>query len=167
MGPETFNLWVIAEGIPCRLQQQFSIGVWAGTVGDCLVGCMFCHIGLQATTCMICQSYWKIYHWQSEHECGTCMMVLRAVRDVHSNTCHNRWTGRGGPTAWPPHSMPELNPMDFYLRRHLNTPAYSASVDSEEALHHGIVDACQTIHICPGIFEQIRRSTMRHGRGMH
>jgi hypothetical protein len=31
---------------------------------------------------MICHSYWKLYHWQSEHECGTCMMVLRAVRDV-------------------------------------------------------------------------------------
>jgi hypothetical protein len=42
---------------------------------------MFCHIGLQATTTeissyMICQSYQKMYHWQSEHECGTCMMVL-------------------------------------------------------------------------------------------
>jgi hypothetical protein len=23
-----------------------------------------------------CQSYWKVYHSQSEHECGTCMMVL-------------------------------------------------------------------------------------------
>jgi hypothetical protein len=48
---------------------------------------MFCHIGLQATTAeisshMICQSYWKMYHWQSEPECGTCMMVPRRILAV-------------------------------------------------------------------------------------
>jgi hypothetical protein len=48
---------------------------------------MFCHIGLQATTTeissfMICQSYWKMYHWQSEYECGTCMMVLLHILAV-------------------------------------------------------------------------------------
>jgi hypothetical protein len=36
----------------------------------------------------------------------------RAVRDVLSNTHHDRWIGRGGPTAWPPHSTPDLNPLD-------------------------------------------------------
>jgi hypothetical protein len=35
---EKFNLQVIAERIPCRHQQQFSINMWAGIVGDCLVG---------------------------------------------------------------------------------------------------------------------------------
>jgi hypothetical protein len=42
---------------------------------------MFAHISLQAATagiscCMICQSKWNVYHWQSDHECGTCMLVL-------------------------------------------------------------------------------------------
>jgi hypothetical protein len=36
--PETINLWVVAESELCRHQQQFSIDVWAGIVGDCLVG---------------------------------------------------------------------------------------------------------------------------------
>jgi hypothetical protein len=45
---------------------------------------MFRHIGLQVTTTeissyMICQSYWKMYHWQSEHEYGLCVMVLRHI----------------------------------------------------------------------------------------
>jgi hypothetical protein len=40
------------------------------------------------------------------------MMVLRAVRDVLSNAYHDRWVGRGGPTAWPPRST-DLNPLDF------------------------------------------------------
>jgi hypothetical protein len=48
---------------------------------------MFYHIGIQATTTeissyMICQSYWKMYHWQSEHECGTRVMVLRYILAV-------------------------------------------------------------------------------------
>jgi hypothetical protein len=48
---------------------------------------MFRHIGLQTTTTevssyMICQSYWRLYHWQSEQECGTCVMVLRHILAV-------------------------------------------------------------------------------------
>jgi hypothetical protein len=48
---------------------------------------MLYHIGLRATTAdtlsyMICRSYWKIYHWKSQHECGTCMMVLRHILTV-------------------------------------------------------------------------------------
>jgi hypothetical protein len=36
-----------------------------------------------------------------------------------------------------------------------------APADNEEALHHRIVDACQTIRNYPGIFERMRRSIMR------
>jgi hypothetical protein len=43
----------------------------------------------------------------------------RAVRDVLSNTNRNRWIGRGGPTAWPPPSKPDLNPLNFYLWGHV------------------------------------------------
>jgi hypothetical protein len=122
---------------------------------------MLCHIGLQAITTeissyTICQSYWKMYHSQSGHECGTCMMVLRAVRDVLSNTYHNRCIGRGGPTAWPPRS-PDLNPP-------VGTPEslmYAAPVDNGGALHHRAVDASQSIRNCPSIFVRMRRSMMR------
>jgi hypothetical protein len=41
------------------------------------------------------------------------------------------------------------------------TPVYAAPVDNEEALHHRIVDACQTIRNYPGIFGRMRRSMMR------
>jgi hypothetical protein len=57
----------------------------------------------------------------------------------------------------PPRSTPDLNLLDCCLWRHLN----AAPVDSEEALHHRIVDACQTIRNCPGISERMRRSMMR------
>jgi hypothetical protein len=38
----------------------------------------------------------------------------RAVRDVPSDTSHDRWIGRGGHTAWLPQS-PDVNPRDLYL----------------------------------------------------
>jgi hypothetical protein len=82
-----------------------------------------------------------------------------AVRDVLNNTSHGQWIGRGEPTAWPPRS-PDFNPLDFYQWRHLNTFVYAAPVDNEEALHHRIVDACQTIRNCPGIFARMWWSMM-------
>jgi hypothetical protein len=83
-----------------------------------------------------------------------------AVRDVPSSTYHDRWISRGEPTAWPPRS-PDLNPLDFCLWEHLKTLVYAAPVDNKEALHHRIVDACQTIRNYSDIFERMRRSMMR------
>jgi hypothetical protein len=79
----------------------------------------------------------------------------RAVRDVLNITYHNQWTGREGPTAWPPCS-PDLDPLDFYLWEHLKTFVYAAPVD------HCIVDACQTICNYFVIFEWMRWSMIRH-----
>jgi hypothetical protein len=67
--------------LQCRHQHQFSINVWAGTVGDCLVDL---HVLPHRLTG---NHYWdfilcdlpkslKTYHWQSKHKCGTFMIVL-------------------------------------------------------------------------------------------
>jgi hypothetical protein len=91
---------------------------------------------------------------------GAPASFSRAVRDVLSNIYHGRWIGRGGPTAWPLRS-PDFNPLDFYNWEHLKAHVYAAPIDNEEALHHRIVDACQTIGNYSGIFERMRRSMMR------
>jgi hypothetical protein len=80
-----------------------------------------------------------------------------AVRDVLNNACYDRWTGRGGSTAWPPRS-PDFNPLYFHLWGHLNILVYAAPVDNEEAYH--IVESCQTIRKWPGIFMRMRLSMM-------
>jgi hypothetical protein len=84
----------------------------------------------------------------------------RVLWDVLSNTYLDRRIGTGGPIAWPPRS-PYLNPLDFCLWGHLKILVYAAPVDNEEALHNRILDACQTVHNYPGIFEGMRRSMMR------
>jgi hypothetical protein len=54
-----------------------------------------------------------------------------------------------------------LNKLDFCLWGHLKTVVYATPVDNEEALHHRIADACQTICICPSIFEEMRQPMIR------
>jgi hypothetical protein len=84
----------------------------------------------------------------------------RAVRDILSNVYHDRWIGRGGPTAWPPRS-PDLNPLDFYPWEHIKSLAYAAPVDNEETLCHRIAHACETICNNPSFFEHMWRPMMR------
>jgi hypothetical protein len=84
-----------------------------------------------------------MYQWQSEHaRDGAPVHSSGAVRDVLSKIYHNRWIGRGCPTGWTPRS-PDLNPLEFYLLGQLRALVYAAPVDNKEALHNGIVDACQ------------------------
>jgi hypothetical protein len=91
---------------------------------------------------------------------GALVYFSRAVRDVLYNTYHDRWIGRGGPTAWPPRS-PDLNPLEFNLWGHLKSLVYAAPVYNEEALDHRIVDTSQTSHNYLDIFERMRQSMMR------
>jgi hypothetical protein len=86
--------------------------------------------------------------------------ISRAMRNVLSNTYHDRWIGREGPTAWPPRS-PDLNPHDFYLWKCLKTLCLCSSCWQPEAVHRHIVDACQTISNYPRVFERMRWSIMR------
>jgi hypothetical protein len=84
----------------------------------------------------------------------------RAVTYVLSNTYHDRWTGTGGSSAWPPRS-PNFNPLKICPWGLLKPLMYAAPFHNEEALHHRIEDACQTLRNCSGIFERLRRSMMR------
>jgi hypothetical protein len=54
-----------------------------------------------------------------------------------------------------------MNPLDIYLRGYLKPVVYAGLVENEEALHHRIVDACETIRN----FERTRRFMMRRVKG--
>jgi hypothetical protein len=82
------------------------------------------------------------------------------VWDVLNNTYHNWWIGREGPTAQSPCS-PDFNPLDFILWGYLRAFVYPVPVHNMEALHRHFVNACQTIHSYPRIFEWVWQSMMR------
>jgi hypothetical protein len=61
--------------------------MWRGIVGDSLVGPRVLPLGLEAinveiSSCKICRTYWIDVILAAEHECGTCMMVLRYILAV-------------------------------------------------------------------------------------
>ena len=52
--------------------------------------------------------------------------------------------------------------LQVYLWDHLKTLVYSTPIENKQTLHQRIFYACQTTHTCPGTFENVRQSTIRH-----
>jgi hypothetical protein len=116
-----------------------ALDVWTGTVGDCSVDPHVMPHRLTGShsryVYMICQSCWKMCHWQWEHEYGTCVMcevfrITAIMTDGSVQEDHSRF--------------------ESFVRT-LRRP-----VDNRRT-----VDACQTIRNCPGNFARMRRSVMR------
>jgi hypothetical protein len=116
-----YLIYVEAESVLCRHQKRFSINVWAGIVGDCLVGSHVLPVGLQATTAenssyTISQKLPEVVPLTARalmwylHD-GAPANFSHAMREVLNNIYHDRWIGRRGPTAWHPRS-PDMNPLD-------------------------------------------------------
>lgn len=154
-----------------RHQQQFRINVWAGIVGDCLVGPYFLPARLtgaiyrdfiqntlpellhEDVPLNIRQNMWFMHDGAPAH-------FSRLVRDTLTAVYHDRWIGRGGPVKWPARS-PDLNPLDFYLWGHLKQLVYGADIPDQETLHRRVMEACETIRHHPGVFERVRQSMIR------
>ncbi|KAJ4428162.1 hypothetical protein ANN_24177 [Periplaneta americana] len=51
-----------------------------------------------------------------------------AARQQQTATFGDRWIGYQGPVPWPARS-PDLNPLDFFLWRHMKTLVYTTPVD--------------------------------------
>lgn len=62
------------------------------------------------------------------------------------------------PTAWSP-LTPDFTSPDFFLLGHIGTLVYAAPIHNGEALHHLIVDVCQTRNY-PATFERIQHAVM-------
>ena len=69
---------------------------------------------------------------------------ISAAREFLNNNYINGWGGidRGGPIAWPARS-PDLNPLNFYLWRHLKTLVYDTPVATVEVFRNRIIAACK------------------------
>jgi hypothetical protein len=143
--PVTFSLWGTAERILSSPVQLLSASMLVTGRPACFATSTY-----KQPLCTFSSSCWKMYHCQSEQECGTCMVLLPAVRDVLSNTCHARWMG--GLHA----------PRQIWILWTFTCGApQDPCVCSSCWQRRGIVDACQTIRNCPGIFARMRRSVMR------
>lgn len=153
--------------IQSRHQQRFSINVWAGIIGDYLIGPVvlpnrldglsyldFLQNGLppllEEVPIETRQQMWFMHDGAPAH-------FRREVREYLNETYHNKWIGRGGPRAWPPRS-PDLNPLDYYLWGHLKNMVYSVPISNVQILRQRVEMGCQQIREMPGIFGRVRQS---------
>lgn len=154
-------------------QYQFSLNVWAGIVGDRLIGPFFLPQRLDGQT----------YRHFLENELPTLLEDLPLAQRTQLFFMHdgapahfsatareylnvhyeNRWIGRGVAVPnqpWPPRS-PDLNVLDFYFWGHLKSLVYKTPVENQEDLRNRIIMACENIKNTPGLFRNVRNSMIR------
>lgn len=151
-------------------QRRFSINVWAGIVGDCLIGPYLLPSRLDGRSYGIFLEYVlpDLLHdvpaslrdriW-FQHD-GAPSHFSHYAREYLNRDFPARWIGRGGPIAWPPRS-PDLSPIDFFLWGFLKGLVYETPVTSDEDLVARVVEAAARVRDRPGLFERVRQSMIR------
>lgn len=147
-------------------QHRFSINVWAGILGDNVVGPYIFPQRLTAATYLVflidvlpellenipLEQRMNMYF---QHD-GAPAHFGEIVRNHLNATCGQQWIGRGGPTPWPPRS-PDLTPLDFYFWGRMKELVYATPVENAMDLAGRIVEAAAVIQENNN-FAQVRRS---------
>ena len=155
-------------------QRKFHINVWAGIVGDHLLGPYPLPARLNAENYLqfLRQVLPELLeanlplplffnHWFQQDGCPAHYgLNVRAYLD---QTYPNRWMGRGGPVPWPARS-PDLTPLDFYLWGAMEAFVYETPVLTEQDLMARIVMAGEFIRTDPGVFLRVRTEWLRRCR---
>lgn len=128
---------------PISFQNKFSVNVWAGIIGNVLIGPYYLpnnlngdnyheflintfpeildEIPLNVRNQMLFQNDGCPAHWH------------RAVRQFLDEQFLNRWIGRNGPILWPARS-PDLTPVDYYVWGRAKHLVYSVEIIGREQL---------------------------------
>lgn len=155
-------------------QHRFSINVWAGILGDRLIGPYILPHRLNGAhyhqflvnvlpALMDDVSYQQRLQMWFMHD-GAPAHFHRNVREHLTLTFGDHWIGRGGPTPWPSRS-PDFNPLDFWLWGHLKTIVYATPVNDVQTLQDRVFNACRNIQQQPGVFQRVRDSLRRRAEG--
>lgn len=154
-------------------QHKFAINIWAGIVGDHLIGPYLLPPRLTGAVyqqflqnvlpdllddvpLIIRRNMWFQHDGAPAH----FSMLARQYLTEHFP---NRWIGRGGPVHWPARS-PDLNPLDFFLWGHIKSLVYETRINTEEELIAKVLAACTQIQTMPGIFQRVRTSMNRRAQ---
>jgi len=161
-----------------RHQTTFWINVWAGIVGDRLIGPVRLPEWLTGTTyreflerlmqdilpdvfddvpLQLWVGMWFMHDGAPPH--FSCI-----AHQYLNGHFPGKWIGRNGPVEWPPRS-PDLNPIDFYLWGHVKIEVYSTPVTNVDELCERIVATFGAIRNRPGQLEHVRESMMRRLNG--
>lgn len=155
---------------PHAYQTRFSVNVWAGLLGEHLIGPYLIPDRLTGNTYLnflrhvlpeLLQNlpgHLRRRMW-FQHD-GAPAHFSREVRAFLDTAYGTRWIGRGGPVAWPARS-PDLTSLDFFLWGHLKSLVYETPVASRENLVARIVAAAGEIQDNPDILDRVCHSIVR------
>lgn len=130
-----------------NFQQRFSVNLWAGIVGNQLIGphelpprvngasyLAFLQEQLppllENVPLNVRQDMWFLHDGAPPH-------FSVEVRNHLNEVFPGRWIGRGGVVEWPPRS-PDLTPLDFFLWGYLKSRVYVSEVTTIEDLRQRI-----------------------------
>ncbi|GFW28006.1 transposase-like protein [Trichonephila clavipes] len=113
--------WAAANPHVRAAQDRFLVNVWAGILGDHLIGPYILPDRLTGPRYLI--SFARVIGQRTRYRCdllpcGSSKMEPThfsiSVRNHLDATCGERWIGRGGPVHWPPRS-PNLSCLDYFF----------------------------------------------------
>lgn len=127
-----------------NFQHRFSVNLWAGIIGDQIIGPIVLPNRLNAEEYFnflqndlidllplnVRHEFQQNMHFQHD---GAPAHFGRNVRIWLNHNFPGRWIGRGGPIPWPPRS-PDLNPLDFYFWGCMKALVYATEVNTREEL---------------------------------
>lgn len=152
-------------------QHRISINVWAGIIGNHLIGPYLLperltghvySVFLEQVLPGLLENIPNQDRIWFQHD-GAPAHFSRRPRDILNARYPNAWIGRGGPTHWPPRS-PDLTPLDFHLWGYMKNLVYETVVDSEQDLIGRIVAAAGKIKDEPQILQRVQRSFLNRCR---
>lgn len=140
-------------------QVRFSANVWAGIVGNKVLGPYFIEGRLTGGTYLdmlrtvitdfvdeVPLVHLRDFYFQQD---GAPPHYAAAVREYLGAEHGDRWIARGGPVPWPARS-PDLTPCDFFLWGEIKRRVYVEEAQSLDALKLQIIRA----------FDEVKRDTV-------
>ncbi|XP_074026197.1 uncharacterized protein [Leptinotarsa decemlineata] len=143
-----------------HIQHPEKVNVWAGIVGDRVIGPIFFQENLTGARyleflqkdlvpnlailfpCSIEADVPNRNIWFQQD--GAPSHFARPVREYLNDVYPGRWIGRRGPYEWPPRS-PDSTPLDFFLWGYLKSKVFKTKPANIEDLEEGIRQECRLI----------------------
>lgn len=154
-------------------QERFSVNVWAGMIGDRILGPHFITGSLTGGTYLdmlrgvidrfledVPLAYLSGFYYQQD---GAPPHYARDVRDFLNGEYGNRWIGRGGPVAWPARS-PDLTPCDFYLWGEIKRRVYLSEPENVDELKANVINAFRAVKSDSSVLNRVRRNVYKRAR---
>lgn len=146
-------------------QHRFSVNVWAGIIGNCLLGPYFIEGRLDSVTYLnilnsvvndMLDDVPLIYHRNLfyQHD-GAPAHYQRQVREYLNDQFGDRWIGRGGPVPWPARS-PDLTPLDYYLWGEVKRLVYATEYSNRDELKSRILIAFDKVRSDPLVLNRVK-----------